>query len=105
MSQPSTNDLGATARELMDMIKGYAVQETVAPLKAAGRIVGLGLAGAVMLGIGAITLALAILRLLQSETSVFDGNWSWVPYLIVMVVVGVAGAVTVAVMRRGGPKR
>ena len=34
-----------------------------------------------------ILLMLAGLRALQTETGdTFDGNWSWVPYLIVLVV-------------------
>jgi hypothetical protein len=74
------NDIVTTAR-------AYVVQETVGPLRGAGRFVAFGLAGAVLIGFGAVLLLLALLRLLQHETEPhWTGNWSWVPYAIVFVV-------------------
>jgi hypothetical protein len=35
--------------------------------------------------VGTIILLIALLRLLQTETSAFEGNWSFVPYLIDLV--------------------
>jgi hypothetical protein len=44
-------------------------------------------AGSLLLGVGVVLLLLAGLRALQTETgTTFTGNWSWVPYLIVLVV-------------------
>ena len=43
-------------------------------------------------------LSLALLRALQTETNgVFSGSWSWVPYLIVAVVL--VGVIALAVWR------
>lgn len=78
---------GNQIEQTIDMVKQYALQETVGPLKGAGRWLGLGIAGALLLGIGFVLLLLALLRVLQEETGdVFDGNWSFVPYVITLVV-------------------
>lgn len=91
------------AAELWDLIRAYAKQETVEPIKGIGRFVAFGLAGSVLLGVGTVLLALAILRVLQSETgSTFDGGWSFVPYLLTLVVcAGVIGAALAAMRRKG----
>jgi putative superfamily III holin-X len=93
--------------ELRDLLVAYFKQETVVPLKQLGRYVAFGLLGALLLGFGAVFLGLAGLRALQTETdTTFTGNWSWAPYVI-MVVVLLAGGVIVwqtrgAVRRRKG---
>jgi hypothetical protein len=75
------------ASELFELTKSYARQETVDPLKGVGRYLAYGVSGALALGIGVVLLMLAGLRALQTETgSTFTGNWSWLPYLIVLVV-------------------
>ena len=79
--------------DVVDLIKAYARQETVDPLKGAGRWVGLGLAGSILLMIGGIALTLALLRFLQEEGGSWTtGNLSWLPYLItfgaLIVVIG-----------------
>lgn len=81
------------ARELVDLVVGYAKQETLEPLKGLGKNVAFGVVGAVMVGTGALFLALSALRALQSETDAFEDNLSWAPYLIVAVLlVALAGA-------------
>jgi hypothetical protein len=83
---PSSRSRRASLGEVVDLTKRYALQEIVGPLRNVGRWVGMGLAGAVLLGIGMLTLLVGLLRLLQTETGdVFDGNWSFVPYVIVLV--------------------
>jgi hypothetical protein len=78
--------IGEVVSELVDLTKAYAKQETVDPLKGLGRYLAYGLAGSLLLAIGVILLALAGLRVLQTETgTTFTGNWSWVPYIIVLV--------------------
>ena len=71
--------------ELWDLVRAYAKQETVEPLKGIGRWLGYGVAGSLFLGAGLVLLGVGGLRALQTETGdVFDGNWSWAPYLIVL---------------------
>jgi Putative Actinobacterial Holin-X, holin superfamily III len=78
--------IGEVVSELVELTKAYAKQETVDPLKGVGRYLAYGAAGAVLLGVGVILLMLSALRALQTETgTTFTGNWSWVPYLIVLV--------------------
>ena len=77
--------------EVVDVLKGYALQETVEPLKGAGRWLGVGVAGAVSFGIGGILILLGLLRLLQTEWErTATGALSWVSYLIVLIIGGIA---------------
>src|SRR5438132_12193874 len=69
--------LPTQASELWDLVRTYAKQETIEPLKGIGRAVGWGLAGSVFVGFGVVLLALGSLRALQDETTAFDGNWSF----------------------------
>jgi len=76
--------------DLVDLIKDYARQETVDPLKGAGRWVGFGLLGSVLVMIGGIALTLALLRALQEETgSALTGNLSWAPYALTLLALSV----------------
>jgi hypothetical protein len=78
--------------ELWGMTKEYARQETIDPLKGLARYAGYGFLGAVLGAMGVILLLLSLLRALQTETGdALDGNMSWAPYMIVLVV-GVAVA-------------
>lgn len=80
----SSKALPQLVSELVDLVKAYAAQETVEPLKRLGRYVALGLAGSVVLAIGLVELAVALLRALQTQTGdAFDGGWSFVPYFLV----------------------
>jgi hypothetical protein len=99
----SEKSLPTLASELWDLVRAYAKQETVEPLKGLGRFVGFGLAGSFALGIGLVLLALGALRALQTETgTTFHGNWSWVPYVIVLV--GCASLAGIAMSRTGKRK-
>jgi hypothetical protein len=70
----------------IDLVKRYAKQETLDPLRGVGRWLAFGAAGSLLLGIGLLLLLLSLLRALQFETDVFGGSWNWVPYLITLVV-------------------
>lgn len=77
---------GEVAGDLWQLVRDYAKQETVDPLKSIGRFLGLGIAGAVLLSIGLVLGVLAILRVLQNETGdALDGNLDFVPYLVAVV--------------------
>lgn len=79
--------------ELKDLVVAYAKQETLEPIKGLGKFLAMGVAGSVMLSIGLVLLVLALLRALQTETGdALDGSWSFVPYVITLVVCGVVAA-------------
>ena len=83
--------LPGEAQDVLQLVIGYAKQETIDPIRNLGRFVGYGLGGALLGSLGAVLLLLGGLRLLQTETSAFDGDgWrSCVPYAVVLVVSGV----------------
>jgi hypothetical protein len=77
----------AGGREFVDLVVAYAKQETLGPLGGLGRFVGFGVGGSICLAIGLLILLLGGLRALQTETgSTFQGNLSWLPYLITSAV-------------------
>jgi hypothetical protein len=82
----------ATVGDVVELVKAYATQETLGPLKGAGRWLAMGAIGAVLLGLGLSLVLLGILRLLQTEwTRVATGSLSWLAYLIVLLIcVGLA---------------
>jgi drug/metabolite transporter (DMT)-like permease len=83
------------ARELVDLVIAYTKQETVDPLKRLGKTVAFGVAGAMLVGIGGVFLALSALRALQSETDFFEEhNLTWAPYLILTVLLVIGAAVS-----------
>lgn len=80
--------------ETIELVKEYVRQETLGPLRGAGRWIGLGLLGSILIGLGTAFLALGSLRMVQTEwADTFSGRWmSLVPYLIAFVLcVVVAG--------------
>ena len=76
-----------TVADTIELVKAYAEQETIGPIKGAGRWIGMGLAGALTLGIGLSLVLLGLLRLIQTEwTRSATGDLSWVAYVIVLIV-------------------
>jgi hypothetical protein len=105
-SPPSLRrDQGGQIQEAVELVKAYARQETLEPLRNTGRFLGFGLAGAFLLGIGVLLLLLAGLRVLQTETDAFDGTWSFVPYLIVFVVAVLIVVLAVSRIQKGSLDR
>jgi hypothetical protein len=91
---------GDDVSQVLDTVKAYAKQETLGPLKGVGRSIGLGIAGALCLAVGTIIILVAILRLLQTETSAFEGNWSFVPYVIDLVLAVLVVVVAVSRIKK-----
>jgi Putative Actinobacterial Holin-X, holin superfamily III len=92
-------------KETTSLIRDYLVQETVDPIRTLGRYVLWGTLGSFFVGLGALMLLVALLRLLQGETGAFDGNLSWIPYLIVTVVAVAVIALTVLRIVTGPARR
>lgn len=83
------------ATGIVDLIKTYARQETLGPLKGAGRWLAFGAAGAFLLGLGLVIVLLGALRFVQTKwDTTFDGAWSWLPYLFVLIAAGIVLAFT-----------
>ncbi len=99
MPEPSSpKSLPTLAVELKDLVVSYAKQETLDPIKSLGRFLTWGIIGSILLANGLVLLVLALLRGLQTElTEVFDGNWSFAPYVITVI----ACAVVLAFAVRG----
>ncbi len=93
--------------ELAGMVRSYAYQETVEPLKRVGRFLAFGVSGAVGIAIGLSFALVGLLRLFETEThGTFAGRLSWVPYLLVAVVALVLVGVTAwQIPRRVASKR
>lgn len=97
----SDKSLPTLAGDLWEMVVAYAKQETIEPLKKLGRFLGFGVIGAFTLGVGLVLLALAGLRALQTETGdTFDGDLTWVPYLILVAASGVVAGVSARAIGR-----
>lgn len=81
----ATKDQGEIG-EVIELVKSYVRQETIGPLKGLGRKVGIGLAGALLIGLGLFFLALGLLRLVQDKIPrLATGSLSWLAYLVVVV--------------------
>jgi hypothetical protein len=81
----------------------YLKQEVVEPLRGLGRFLYMGIAGSFCLAFGLLLILLGVLRLLQTETgTALDGDWSWVPYAVV-VVLGIAVIGVAALRIQSGP--
>ncbi|WP_420443773.1 hypothetical protein [Candidatus Poriferisodalis sp.] len=91
--------LRAELSELAAMLRAYIVQETVGPLRGIGRYLLFGLLGAVAVSISVVLGALALVRVLQTETAVFGANWSFVPHLAGVAVLIVAIATMARAIR------
>jgi len=77
----------ASIGDTIETVKAYVKQETMEPLRGAGRWLAVGAAASILIGIGALLLILGGLRLLQNEfTPTFRGRWmSLLPYAITFV--------------------
>ena len=101
-AEPQETSLPAQAAQLWDLVRAYAKQETIEPIKGLGRYAAMGVAGSAFLSIGLLLLVLGGLRALQTETGdTFEGSWSWAPYLIALVATGIV----LALVLRGTRKR
>jgi cytochrome c biogenesis protein CcdA len=86
-----TSGQSASVNDVFTMVTDYAKQETLGPLRGAGRWLAFGTLGALLIGVGSSFILLGLLRLLQTEwTRSATGSLSWLSYLIVLVV-GILG--------------
>ena len=57
----------ASVSDVVEVVKAYALQEIVDPLKGLGRWIGAGIGGADLLGLGLLLLLMGVLRLIQTS--------------------------------------
>lgn len=96
--------LPALGAELWDLSLRYLKQETIDPIKALGRFVIFGVAGSLLFGVGFVLLGLALLRALQTQVRTFQGNLTWLPYVIVAFGAGIALGLTGLRIAKGKPR-
>jgi hypothetical protein len=96
-----------TIKELWELLKGYARQETVTPLRNLGRRIGFGVAGSLAFSLGWFLLTLGMMRVLQTHTLPGIGDWfrvhDWVVYLLALVVLAIGIAGVLLKIRRPDP--
>lgn len=85
--------LKADFDDLLSTLRAYVKQETIGPLRGLGRYLGFGLAGTVCFAVAEVFLLLGVVRVSQGTTSIFEGNLSFVPYLL-----GVAACATFIIL-------
>ena len=85
--------------ETYELVRDYAKQETVEPLKGAGRWLGFGLVAGFFMSVGIVILLLAVLRL--SQDLILHTWWpeqadglSFLPYIVTLIV-GIATSAAV----------
>ncbi len=66
-------------QELWELLKAYAKQETIGPLKNLGRQVGYGIVGSMSFSLGILLLALGLMRWLQTHVQ-FTMDHTYLPY-------------------------
>jgi len=97
------DDKGVTkvVSDLWQLVRDYARQETVDPLKSIGRFLMWGVSGAVLLALGVLFATLAVLRGLQHETGRhLTGSWNWVPYAVALVVDAIVLALALRAIKK-----
>ncbi len=87
--------------DIWQLIRDYAKQETLEPLKAIGSFLKWGLPGAVLLSMGLLFGTLAILRGLQTETGQhLTGSWTWLPYAAALLFAALTAALAAMAIRK-----
>ena len=99
----SSKSITETIQDLWDLLVSYARQETLDPLRNIGRYLAFGVGGMVVVTLGVFLFGLSGLRALQTQTGdVFTGFWSFVPYLIIALVLGGFVGLSISRIGRGG---
>lgn len=87
--------------DVFEMLFSYVKRETLKPIRGAGRWIAFGLMAALFISIGIVLGAMGVLRLAQ--TVFLDGStsWSWVHYLVTLMVCVLVLIFTVSKIRKG----
>lgn len=86
----------ASLGDVIEFVQAYAKQETLGPLKGAGRWLGYGAGAALAMGLGLTIVLLGLLRLIQAEWDrLATGSLSWAAYAVTLVVTLILLAITI----------
>ena len=103
---PGVMATGDRIADVVEVVKAYARQETVEPIRGAARWVAVGTVAAVSLGLAMVYLAMAVLRLSQDlGGSTLGGAWSFVHYLVSLVVTTLLVGVSMSRIKKRSLKR
>jgi flagellar biosynthesis protein FliQ len=91
--------------EVRDLFVRYFKEQTLQPLKDLGRFAMYGVLGSIFVAFGTVVGLLGVLRMFQALFPVLDGSLSWIPYLIVVVLALLAGALVVQRIFAGAARR
>ena len=106
MSMPAEkSDEKIKVSELYDNVIKYAKQEAIDPIRGAGRWIGFGLFAAVLISIGVVIGSIGVLRLVQTTPLGASNGWSWLCYLITVLICLVVGIVANSRIKRGTLER
>ena len=97
--------LRTEVEDLLATIRAYVTQETIGPLKGLGRYLLFGIVGSACVAVAMIFFTLAAIRSLQELTTVFEGNWSFVPYVAGIVTALCFFSLTLLAIKRDGRRR
>jgi flagellar biosynthesis protein FliQ len=92
-------------QEVRDLFVRYFKEQTVQPLKDLGRFTLYGAVGSIFVAFGLVIGLLGLLRMFQDLFPVLDGSLSFIPYLIVVVLALLIGALVVQRIFAGAPRR
>ncbi len=70
---------------LVSILRAYLKQETLDPIRGLGRYLGFGLTSTICFAVAEIFLVLGVVRVLQTTTGAFEGNLSFIPYLVGLI--------------------
>lgn len=96
--------LKADFDDLLATLRAYVKQETIGPLRGLGRYLGFGLAGTICFAVAEVFLVLGVVRVSQSTTSIFDGNLSFVSYLLGVVACAASIFLMLFFLKRDGKR-
>ena len=99
--EETTPDVPGSVGEVVELVKTYAKQETLGPLKGAGHWLAFGAAGAALVGLGLSIVILGVVRVIQTEWDAADGGtWSWIPYLVGIILCVAFAALAISRINR-----
>ena len=89
---------------LVSTLRAYVKQETLGPIRGLGRYLGFGFAGTVCFAIAEVFLLLGVVRVLQTTTTTFRNNLSFIPYLAGVVASAAFVCLAVLALKHDGKR-